>query len=94
MSTNKPNGKDTGCFRIWRNDQGGTGGANDGYVCVANFVYGKANAAMIVKAVNAHDDLVAALQMVAEAFKNDSHKRLFPVVFAAVEAALAKAEAK
>ena len=36
-------------------------------------------------------DLLVALKLVAEAFKNDSHKRLFPVVFATVDAAIQKA---
>lgn len=44
--------------------------------------------------IAAAPELLKALKMVANAFKNDSHKRLFPGVFASVDAAIAKAEGK
>jgi len=49
--------------------------------------HAKANAALIVRAVNAHDTLVSTLKTLRENYRNDSeHARL-------IDAALAKAEA-
>ena len=57
-------------------------------------VFGKANAAFIVRAVNAHDGLVKALQMIRDAdndCKSDGLPRIPAAARATIDAVLAKA---
>lgn len=65
VANNGISGKKTATFRIWRNDPLQADGENKGYACIAPHVHGEANAAFIVRACNAHDDLLAALERIA-----------------------------
>ena len=64
-------------------------------VCLAHPIHGEAqaNAEFIVRACNAHDDLVKALQATKKRISHLSAVPGFPALIATVDAALAKAGA-